>query len=454
MSDSQRPNLTLGQPPESSSKRNRFPRAWLWLSAALHGATLACLAALLWRAGPTDSPVTDQTAGGVAEWKAVAMQLENKSLDAQAAQAWKAYLAAAPSAEDRAEVLYRIGRLYLQADQPAEAAAALVRSELAAGDDSELKAKIGPQLVECLRREGLYGEVGRELSRRVEAGGEPPGGARVLATLAGDPLTEADLDRMIERRVDRMLSLQGASGDRAARDAILRQFSSPAMREQLLHELLRTELFCRRARELKLDQEEEYLRARQFLEQDLTAGRFLARQLEKIQPTGVDLESYYQAHRQQYQEPESIEVTWFPLGPEEDPGALLKEIESTEDFRKLAEGRQPDGGEADQGAATRLLIRGRNDSVLGGTDALFELAEGQWTRQPLVHGNARYLVLVEKKTPARTPSLAEVESRVQADYLARKRQELSEQLLQDLMTRYDVRIMTIEETTDSEEQGP
>jgi hypothetical protein len=107
--------------------------------------------------------------------------------------------------------------LFLQAEQFDRAAAALLRCEQAAEDDPALRKKVGPELVTCLRRLGLYGEVGRELSRRVEAGAEDVQQGKVLATLGGEPLTEADLDRLIERRVDQMLAMQGATGVEALR---------------------------------------------------------------------------------------------------------------------------------------------------------------------------------------------------------------------------------------------
>ncbi len=455
MSEPDRPNLTLGQPPGNLKRMGQIPRTWLWLILLLHVAALLCLLALLLRpAAPGASAATGSLASANAEeLKAVALELEDRSLDAQAARAWAAYLAAAPEAAQRAEILYRIGKLHMQAEEFGEAAAALVRSELAAGDDPKLKSKIGPKLVECLRRQGLYGEVGRELSRRVEEGADEQAHAKVLATLAGEALTEADLDRLIERRVDRMLALQGASADQASRQAILRQLASPAMRRQLLQELLQTQLFCRRARELKLDREEEFLQAREFLVQDLLAGRFLSRELERIQPTDVDLQSYYQANEGRYEEPESIQAVWMLLGEGEDAAGVLEGIESAEDFRKLAGQRRPADTPAEQTPATRRLVRGRSDPTLGETDALFELSEGQWTKTPHVHNDREFLVLVEKKTPARTPPFSEVRPRVHADYLTRKQREWSEKLFRDLMARYELRIMPAEESTELEEES-
>ncbi len=459
MTGPDQPKLTLGQPPgQLKNKRSPVPKGWLWLLLLLQAVVIGCLIVLLTRPGGRAASAPGRPASaGAEQLRTAALELEERSLDAQAARAWQDYLDADPQTADRAEVLYRIGRLYMQADEFGEAAAALVRSELAAEGDRELAAKIGPRLVECLRRLGRYGEVGRELSRRVEAGADDTGKGNVLASLAGEELTDADLDRMIEARVDQMLAMQGAA-DEAARQAVLRQFSSPEARRQILQELLQTELFCRRARELKLDQEETFLQARQQMEQDLLASRFLSRQLERIRPTDVDLESYYTANRDRYKEPEAAEVRLITLGPEEDPAGLLAAITSADDFRKLAAERPSPGTSAGQSPPPRRLVRGRYDPLLGDVEAIFELSEGQWTKEPQKAGDQKHLALVEKKTPARTPPLAEVKGRVRADYMTVKQQELTEQLFRDLLTRYDVRIMPPgdeeQESTDEDEEKP
>ena len=264
------------------------------------------------------------------------MELENRSLPGPAAAAWEKYLDRVPTTDDRLEICYRVGKLYLQAEQYAPAAAAFVHAEQLAGDNAELKQRIGPQLVTCLRRLGLYGEVGRELSRRVETGAEGTARGKVLATLAGEPLTEADLDRLIERRVDQMLAVQGAPANEAARQTVLRELSAPAVRNQLFQELLQRELFTRRARELKLDRDDEFLAAQQALSEDLLARRFQDRELGQVKPTETDLTAFHQAHPELFRQPESLRVTYFKLRADEQPAAVLKDVKSAEDFSKLA----------------------------------------------------------------------------------------------------------------------
>ena len=436
MTENDRPNLSLGEPPRRLRQAGgASSRGWLLLLTILNAGILVGVLLLLGRVGTGGASTAASATGNVDELKMTAMQLEDKSLAAEAARAWQDYLDRAGDVPERSQILYRVGRLYLQADKPGQAAEALVRADIAAGEDKDLRAKIGPQMIDCLRRMGRYGEIDRELSRRVEVGGEKTGKGKVLATMAGEDLTEADLDRMIERRVDQMLPATG--GDQAQREAILKQFSSPQMRQRLLQEMLQEQLFSRRARELKLDQEEEFLTLRQGLEQSLLAQRFLSRELEKIQPTDVDIEAFYKANKQQYEQPATMRALPIALKPDEKPAPLLTQIKSADDFRKLAQERAGKGG----ASAARQLTLGRYDSVLGAVDDLFKLEQGHWSERPHAVGDKKFLVLAESKSPARTPTLEEVRSRVRSDYTTRKHRELSKKLFRDLTSRYDVHLV-------------
>ena len=467
MTDQERPNLSLGEPPDGlkhslGSSAGHWPMVILLLQLAV----LGCVAVLLMRPATTSAPSGAHGAVSPDLLRGTAMGLEERGLDEEAARAWLDYLDAEGRADaeidESAQIIYRAGKLFMQAQRFDKAAATLVRAELAAEGDKDLKALIGPKLVECLRRLGRYGEVGRELARQVKAGGEETGRGKVLATMAGETITEADLDRLVERRIDNMLEMQGAAHDATAREAILRQFSNPQVRQQLLQEILQSEVFCRRAREVGLDQREEYIKARDQLVESFLASRFLAQQLKTIRPTDVDLESYYQAHRKQYEEPELIEVLSLLIASEEDPAALLARIESADDFRKLAAQRHDPKGQPEGQAETETetlppaqrLVRGRTDPVLGDPGPLFELAQGEWTKTPHAIGDDKYLVLVDKKIPARTPAFEEVRARLEADYTARKRQELSQGLLDDLMNRYDVRIVPPTEPEEKPAENP
>ncbi|MHC4943236.1 MAG: SurA N-terminal domain-containing protein [Planctomycetota bacterium] len=309
MTDKEKPKLTLGEAPKGLKAKTANNSKGLLITVIL--LQMVAIAILLFGLPEGNRPIVPSILGKEEpDLKTLAMELEDRSLGRQAAQAWERYLESAGS-EDRPQILYRIGKLYMESEDYEQAAAYLVRADLAAGDDKELSARTGPKMVECLRKLGLYGEVSRELSRRVEVGGEDTAGSRILASLAGESITEADLDRLTERRADQMLAIQGLPDSEATRKALIDQLRSPSMKTQIFQEMLQTELFSRRARELKLDEEESFRDAREFFLEQLLASRFLNSHLEKIQPTAVDLEAFYQAFNENYKDEETEEIPPF-----------------------------------------------------------------------------------------------------------------------------------------------
>ncbi|MBN1852682.1 MAG: hypothetical protein JW829_08155 [Pirellulales bacterium] len=451
MNEANRPNLSLDKPPGALKKRaSSIPKGWLILFLLMHAAALAGIAGVLMRSnrsadetGPSRMPSDPES------MQTIAKELEDRGLNQQAAEAWETYLAAAP-ASDRAAILYRIGKLYLESDLDEKAAATFVRAELASPDNKDLLAKIQPKLLDCLRRLGRYGEVGRELSRQVEVGGKDTGKGNVLATLAGEELTDSDLDRMIERRIDQMMRMQGASGNETVRQNILRQFGDPSVRQAMLQEFLQRELFSRRARELKIDLQDDFRSMLDSMEQELLAAHFLEQELQKIQPTDIDLESYFKTHATEYNEPESMDLLLIELGTDDDPEALLQQIQSAEDFRKLAREREPDQTESESPRLHRI-VRGRIDGKLGDTSSLFDLAENEWTHSPHSYKDKKFLVLATSKHAARTPDYSEVREQIRSDYIQRKQREVSERLLRDLMARFEVRIIPQKEAPQESE---
>ncbi|MEE3370761.1 MAG: peptidylprolyl isomerase [Planctomycetota bacterium] len=429
-----RPALTLADPPGKILQRQGGPgRGTGWLL----GLQVVCLIGIGYQlANRSERAETTAVAGQPEQLRATALALEARSLSRAAAETWQVYLRYESATSERANLLYRIGRLYLESEEYNAAVVALVEAEQLAVDDPALQQKIGPKIVDCLRRLGRYGEVGRELSRQVEVDSAAGDRGTVLATFAGESFYEADLDRLIERTVDRALSLQGGGGLGVAREQVLKQYQSPQARQQMLQQLLQRELFSRRARDLKMDSQAEFVDNRRFLETELLANRFLTSQLENIQPTDVDLESYYAAQQATYRQPETASLTVLWYASSEEAQVQVKQITSVDDFRALV-------AASDTAAEmTRFEVsRGQSHPQLGDVSAVFGLEVEAWTKQPGRGAGKSWLALLESKTPARLPPLSEVRLRVAADYRLRKRQELMQDLLADLMKRYDVQIL-------------
>mgnify|MGYP001084762613 CR=1 FL=1 len=370
--------------------------------------------------------------------KTAAKDLEERGLAAAAAEAWQAYLNAHPAAADRLEVLLRIGQLYLRADQPAKAAQALVLLRQEAPDE-EVKKQVEASLATCERLYGLYGPIEKWLAqRRLQTGGKQPEG-QVVAIIGDQKLTEADLDALLQNRLDQLLAAQGLSADKARRDAQLRQWNTPQMRARLLRLLLQNDLFLRRATEMKLHEDPEFLAQREETLELLLLQQFLERELPDTPPTQADIEAYYRSHLAQFQQPEILQVVVMQLPDAQTAAETAGKIQSAEQFVQIAAGLK--GANGQPAATVRQLVRNRPDPLLGDPAPLFQLAEGQWTRSALeVRGNY-FLVLVDKKIPARTLSLAEVRGMILEELRQQRRQEALDRLFEQLAQRYGVKIL-------------
>lgn len=410
---------------------------WLRLLVFLNAGALLCMAVFLVR-GVIWSPQVGKPADDLLELKVAAQALEDRGLDASAAAAWQRYLDAAPEDPERAEILYHAGELHMRAEQYEPAAADFVRAEQAAGENKELAAKIEPRLIECLGGMGRFGEVGRELSRRRQSGAKKSDDRQVVATIGTVEITDSQLDRMVEEHVDQMLAAKGLSGDRLRRQMALRQASSPNVRARILHDLVEKEIFLRRARELKLDRDKDFLAAREQATQALLLQKLQAHELKLAAPTDAAMEAFYKEHQADYRQPDKLDVLGIRVADGKAAAALLEKIKSADDFRKLAQEIRQSGSPNGQVTFVRSLFRGQPDPVLGETDALFAMSEGQWTKEPITRGSNTLLVLVETKTAARTPSFAEVKQYVQDRYIQQKKSQALEKLFRELAARYDV----------------
>ncbi len=406
------------------------------LLVLLNLAVLVCLIGLLARS--LLAPATVAPAADVEALKAAAADLEERGLYASAAATWQRFLDAAPDSPDRAELLLHLGDLRVRAEQYDRAAEAFALTRLAAPGDKELSEKAAAGLAACEDLSGHHGEVARLLAaRRLK----PPrkSDSPAVLSVGDEKLTEADLERLMAQQVERTLAAEGALGDNARRQAALRQLDNPVVRARFLRMVVQNDLFLRRARELKLDQDEEFARAREQAIDGLLLQRLLGQEIRVAPPTPADLEAYYKSHEADFRQPDSIHVIAVRVADDKAAADFLAKVKTAEDFRKAADALRQSEGE--QAAFGRQIFLGRTDQVFGKAESLFAMAEDQWTTQPVAAGQNRYLVLIDKKSPARTATLPEVRQFVQQTVLQQRQQEAVDKLFHDLADRYRVQML-------------
>lgn len=232
---------------------------------------------------------------------------------------------------------------------------------------------------------------------------------------------------------------------------------TPAELNGLIDEYVRETVLYREALAMGLDRDDTIVRRRlaqklEFLVQDL---------VEVKAPTEEELETYFEAHREEYREPDLVTFSHVFVDPDrrgertlQDAAAIREALEKLED---PAQGAKKLG---DPFMLQRYYPE-RNEAeiskLFGGefAERVGELSEGVW-HGPVLSGYGVHLVYVHGKQSFPQPSLAEVRERVLNDRTAAKRKELDDEYVARLREKYDVVIEDAEETepTKQAERSP
>jgi len=441
--------------PPSSLAKHRTPGRGGGFSTLLLTAVIVLQAVVLYAvmSGGHGTPghAANENGGGTPDAvKAQALRLEEMGVSAEAARAWERFLESGGGGNDaeRALIRYRIGRLYQEAGRHGEALAAFVLAEKEGLADADARRAIGPRVVDCLRAIGHYGAISRELRKRV-GGEEDQDASPVVASFAGEQLTRAQFDRILEKEIEAGLrnyaDRLGPEALARERERLAKMYRAPDQARRLLEGVVLQQLMIRRARELKLDRSDAF-------QEELreTEGLLLARALRErevkagVKPTETDIQAYFATHQDDYRTPERARLSVIQVETVEAGNTELAIMKTADDFTNTAKKLSlHEASKAKGGVVEEPLTRGQGWPPFGYSAkleaAVFAAEEGAILDHPFEVGGKVLLIRVDKKIASEVPPLEEVRDRVRQDYIAQKQRELFEALNRDLKGRYDVR---------------
>jgi hypothetical protein len=263
------------------------------------------------RAGPVakeavapmlSSQQTEQLAG----------RLAGRNLYDRAADAWKDYLAGAGiTDEQRARILFQIGTLLEKAGKYDEAIEYFYRSEMTS-KLKELAGQINSHISDCFRRLGKFSALRYELMDRTAFGEAQGTGGKAVAEIGVEKITEADLDAAIEKNIDNQLqtvaSFMTAEQLASQKQRILEQYRNRNNRMQFLQGWLAQEVLYRQALEEKLTERPAVKELLNDLAKSVLSQQLMNEQLaSKINITQTDIETYYEANKDKFLEPQNKE---------------------------------------------------------------------------------------------------------------------------------------------------
>jgi peptidyl-prolyl cis-trans isomerase C len=384
--------------------------------------------------------------------KELAAKLAQRNLYIRAANLWQDYLAAGELADtERARTLFQIGTLLEKANLYDQAIEYFYRSELVA-ELSELKPQINAHIQNCFEKLGKFSALRYELMDRTSLEAAPSAGAKIVAEIGAEKITEADLDGSIESDVENQLEPMAPFmtpeqfGEQKKK--MLQQYKNPQAKIQYLQAWLAQEVLYRQALEEKLAEKPE---AKKLIDQ-LTRGALSQLMMNKelaskINITETDVQTYYTANKDKFIEPASAKISHILLEDQQQANELIGRIKGGENFGGLA--KQLSKDESTKEKAGKIETEVQKDSYIPGIGTyeelnkkIFAVEAPKVLDEPFKTEKGWEIIKIESLTPERQKTLDEVSQQVISMLASQKRQDVQNSYLEQMMDKHNVIIHT------------
>lgn len=384
--------------------------------------------------------------------KQLAGKLAQRNLYIRAANLWKDYLAAGKLADaERARILFQIGSLLEKANLYDQAIEYFYRSEIVA-ELGELKPQINAHIRNCFEKLGKFSALRYELMDRTSLETAPAAGAKIVAEIGAEKITEADFDAVIESEIENQLEpmapFMTPEQFSEQKKKMLEQYKNPQAKQQYLQAWLAQEVLYRQALEEELAEKPE---AKKLIDQ-LTRGALsqllMNKELaSKINITETDVQTYYAANKDKFIEPAGATISHILLEDQQQANELISRIKGGEDFGEMA--KQFSKDESTKEKAGRIESEVQEDSHIPGIGTYEELNKKIFAAdapkvldEPFKTEKGWEIVKVETLTPERQKELDEASQQVISMLANQKRQDVQSSYIEQMMDKYNVIIHT------------
>ncbi|MGB2862692.1 MAG: peptidyl-prolyl cis-trans isomerase [Sedimentisphaerales bacterium] len=384
--------------------------------------------------------------------KQLAGKLAQRNLHIRAANLWKDYLAAGKLTDaERAKTLFQIGTLLEKANHYDQAIEYFYRSEIVA-ELGELKPQINPHIRNCFEKLGKFSALRYELMDRTSLEAAPAAGAKIVAEIGAENITEADFDAVIESEIENQLEpmapFMTPEQFSEQKKKMLEQYKNPQAKQQYLQAWLAQEVLYRQALEEELAEKPE---AKKLIDQ-LTRGTLsqllMNKELaSKINITETDVQTYYTANKDKFVEPARAVISHILLDNQQQANDLIGRIRGGEDFGVLA--KQFSKDESTKEKAGRIETEVQEDSSIPGIGTyeelnkkIFAVEAPKVLDEPFKTEKGWEIVKIETLSPQRQKTLDEVSQQVISMLATQKRQDVQSSYLEQMMDKHNVIIHT------------
>jgi peptidyl-prolyl cis-trans isomerase C len=440
-------NFSLPEKKQKRSITNTIIIVLLLILIGLSAANMAMRAA-------TDSRVSNGADSSLSaeQTKELAGRLAQRNLYTRAANLWQDYLAAVKLSDaERAKTLFQIGTLLEKANLYDQAIEYFYRSEIVA-ELGELKPQINTHIRTCFEKLGKFSALRYELMDRTSLEAAPPAGAKIIAEIGAEKITEADLDGFIENEIENQLEpmapFMTPEQLGQQKKKMLEQYKNPQAKQQYLQMWLAQEVLYRQALEEELAEKPE---AKKLIDH-LTRGALSQLQMNKelaskINITETDVQTYYTANKEKFIESARATISHILVEDQQKANELIEKIKGGEDFGELAKQFSNDKGTKDK--AGRIETQIQEGSYVAGigeyeelNKKIFAAGPAKVLDEPFETEKGWEIVKVETFTPERQKTLDEVSQQVISMLANQKRQDVQSSYIEQMMDKHNVIIHT------------
>ena len=197
------------------------------------------------------------------------------------------------------------------------------------------------------------------------------------------------------------------------------------------------------ARELALDRKDVVIR--RYLVQMMKLA--LAAESDEVQPTEAELEAHLRAHADRFRAPEELELVHVFISARNGDRMLGRAQELRAALPDLTDGSQSVRGLGDPFARPNRLTASKDEITRAFGESFSEgldTDQPQKWQGPLRSAHGVHWVWIDKRIPARMPTVAQVRTRLVHHYQRVKRQEHLEKRLVGLRSRYEIVVLANE----------
>lgn len=216
--------------------------------------------------------------------------------------------------------------------------------------------------------------------------------ATVVATINGEPITEADLGLA-----------EQAFGEQIAK------LPPEERRKAVLDVLVDLKLMAAAATADGLDKTDTFQRQLALLRAQALRSEFFRVEIDG-KTTDEAVKKRYDAEIAKVTPPEEVKAAHILVETEDEAKAIIKELDAGGDFAKLAQEKSKDPGSAKMGGELGYFTQGK--MVKEFEDAAFKLDVGKYTETPVKTQYGYHIIKVEDKRKQPLPSYDQVKDQV------------------------------------------